>query len=78
MLIRNVLFQKWCQIYRLVGKVHLVKRQGQKFLVLSFVFDVDYMERKEYAWFQRQRMFGNPIDVSVPWNTNEMEQVDWP
>lgn len=23
-------------------------------------------------------MFGNPIDVSVPWNTNEMEQVDWP
>lgn len=50
MLIRNVLFQKWCQIYRLVGKeVHLAKRQGQKFLGLSFVFDVDYMERKEYA-----------------------------
>lgn len=49
MLIRNVLFEKWCQIYRLVGKVHLAKRQGQKFLGLSFVFDVDYMERKEYA-----------------------------
>lgn len=42
-------FKKWCQIYRLVGKVYLGKRQSQKFWGLSFVFDVDYMERKEYA-----------------------------